>query len=603
MKTKELYEVAIAIKKEDKEKFLTELQEKELIHLKKIESFNELKIEDLNELEKKYLDFSSVINWIKKYKEDELIKEYKEVKPLRDNELIEKAYERIQEILKFIRKLERLENIEIPNIKKKIQILTILDKLGISKPEDLRLSNFLIYLFSLNEEQYKLFKKKSEDFENLIVDKKIIKENNNYYVLLITKEKVECSFKSILDEIFKVLSENELKESVYSLLKKFENKLKEIEEKKEKLKKSIFDIFDRYQSLILQVYKSLKEEIEKIKEKNKIRESEHFVIIKGYVPKEKFNELLSILKNYNYLIEKKEVKPTEEAPTLIENPKLRAFQNLIEQYGTVKYGWLDPTLFFAVSFTIFYGFIIGDIGYGLLLLLIGLFLKGKEKTKELGNLIIVLSLSSIIFGLLFGSLFGFKIIEKSFDPTYKKNLILMIIISVSIGLIYLTLGSISSIYYGLKTKDLNFVLENFAFLSFIYGLIILIFLKNLYLGIILIILAILSILKSKGVLGVFDLSSFVGSVLSFARIGALAISGAFIPFLINKLFYYLVNVNKYLIIIAVPLTIILHLANFVMTIVGAAIHSLRLNYLEFFGRVFKEGKEKFKPFGRLSKEF
>jgi V/A-type H+-transporting ATPase subunit I len=600
MQTKELYKVTVAIKKEDKEDFLTKLQEKELIHLEKVPEFQSLDVKNLDILEKAYLDFASVIQWIKKDKENELIKEYKTIKPLRDKELFEKAYEKIKYILKLIREYEEIENIKIPNLKKKIFFSNVLDRLGVEKPSSLKVESFNVYLFSLNEKQYKIFKEKIKDAKN-IVDRKIVKDKENYYILLISKEKINCSFNSILEEVFRVLNKEEQNENTFALLKKFENELKNLEEKKKELKKEILDTFERYRSLILQVYKYLKEEVEKIKEKDKIKESEHFVIISGYVPKDKFKEFLSILKDYQHLLEKKEVKISDEAPSLIENKKLNGFQSLVEQYGVVKYGWLDPTLLFAISFSIFYGFIIGDIGYGFLILLIGLYLKSKEKFKEIGNLVIILGLSSIIFGFLFGSLFGVSIIKNAFNPIAKENLLLIVEISVILGLIYMTIGSLLAIYYGIKTKDYHYVLDNFAFLSFIYGLILLIFLKSYYIGAGLIILGILAVLKSQGILGLLDLSSFVGSILSFARVGALAISGAFISYLINKLFIFLLKTNLYLGILAIPLILLLHLGNFIMSVLGATIHSLRLNYLEFFNRVFKEGKEKFKAFGRFSK--
>ena len=105
-----------------------------------------------------------------------------------------------------------------------------------------------------------------------------------------------------------------------------------------------------------------------------------------------------------------------DAPVKFNNPKIvQQVQTFIDMYGRPKYDEIDPTMLFAIVFPLFYGFILGDIGYGLLIVIIALFMKQKMKYNEgwqiLINLFTVCAVSSIFFGILFGEFFGFSIAE------------------------------------------------------------------------------------------------------------------------------------------------------------------------------------------------
>ena len=165
--------------------------------------------------------------------------------------------------------------------------------------------------------------------------------------------------------------------------------------------------------------------------------SENTFVIEGWVPTRDFDTFKSSLEkatDESIYVTKIEPEPEAykgevdatldkqiehheiDAPVKYNNPKIfNQIQTFIDMYGRPKYDEVDPTMLFAFVFPLFYGFILGDIAYGILILIIGLFMKQKMKYNEgwqiLINLFIVCAISSIFFGILFGEFLGYSIAE------------------------------------------------------------------------------------------------------------------------------------------------------------------------------------------------
>lgn len=149
----------------------------------------------------------------------------------------------------------------------------------------------------------------------------------------------------------------------------------------------------------------------------------------------------------------------EEVPIALSNPgPLRAFQGLVTNYGHPSYGELDPTLLLALTFPLVFGIMFGDVGHGLLLILVGALLASRKiralrSVADLGMVLVACGVFATGFGFLYGSIFGF---EQILTPLWKHPLeeitdILLVTVGVGIGL--LSLGMISNMANAALAKN------------------------------------------------------------------------------------------------------------------------------------------------------
>lgn len=153
-----------------------------------------------------------------------------------------------------------------------------------------------------------------------------------------------------------------------------------------------------------------------------------------------------------------EVKP----PTKLKNPFLgRAFQPFLEMYGLPNYHELDPSIFMAVTYCLFFGIMFGDLGQGLGLALVG-FVLAKWKRMWLGNIICCCGLSGAVFGCVYGSVFGFEELLPGFKVLAAQeewllpgtsNVMLLLLMSVALGVFFLVMVMVINITNGVRQKN------------------------------------------------------------------------------------------------------------------------------------------------------
>lgn len=200
-----------------------------------------------------------------------------------------------------------------------------------------------------------------------------------------------------------------------------------------------------------------------------MRYSQSFIIT-GWVPGDKAEEL----KNQLEALESIEVTTDEGKNVLKSQPPVklkncffsRPFEYYTEMYGLPNYNEIDPTTFIAITYTVLFGIMFGDVGHGIVLLLAALFMWKKRK-MPIGRLLIPCAVSSTIFGAVFGSVFGF---EHVLDPVYKalfgleeKPIEVMapattnyiIYSAVGIGVVLLIVAMFLNIYSCIKRKSIG----------------------------------------------------------------------------------------------------------------------------------------------------
>jgi len=349
------------------------------------------------------------------------------------------------------------------------------------------------------------------------------------------------------------------------------------------------------------------------------------------------------------------VPPTpEEAPVDLENPRLlEPFEFITKIYGFPKYNEIDPTPYLAPFFFLYFGFCVSDVGYGFILSLISFFVLKKFRLgpqgKRFFRLFFLCGISTIIVGALTGSWFGnlFDLLAGSnsvFLPLkkFKDSLILidpmkeptkLLGIALSFGIIQVWFGNIVAVIGNIKNKRyVDIFLDQVPMLTFLFGLtgLGLIFLKLLDAGRLnlfkyaalsgALILALTQGRSEKGIgfklfYGIYNLynaiSGYLSDILSYSRLWALGlvtgvmattinlisiqfsqIFTTFIPF-INKIGFIKLIVSSFILIVIFVLG---HLVSFLMNLLGAFVHPVRLQFVEFFSKFFKAGGNAFRPF-------
>ena len=288
-------------------------------------------------------------------------------------------------------------------------------------------------------------------------------ENYSYCVMFISEE-----FKSELEN---VLSKTRVKDFFISDLSstpeeeisrlKDENKI--IESNIMKVEEGLDKFWDHQKKRFSEIFAKLQkyEKIKRIKKFAKVYK-ESFILV-GWIPLSEVSELTDKLKKISrieYSVESGKELLKFSPPTKLKNKKIfSSFEFFISTYGFPKYSDVDPTLFVAITYTIIFGIMFADVGQGLMLSLIGLFLQ-KVKKMQLGGVMSICGISSSIFGFIFGSVFGF---ENALDHIYKlinfhpirvmESSMTIIISSIVIGVISIMLAMLANVYSRIKRND------------------------------------------------------------------------------------------------------------------------------------------------------
>ena len=404
-------------------------------------------------------------------------------------------------------------------------------------------------------------------------------------------------------------------------------RLKTIESERATVKSELRVVAEQWDDEIL----ALKEQIENEKEKNEILsafvQTKDAYMLEAWVPvkdTEKVEQLVETTSEGHCAFELIEIEGTddEDVPILQQNGwYAKPFEFLVDMYSPVRYNEIDPTIFVAIMFPIFFGFCLTDAAYGLIVSLIGVvLLRGLGKVKQsmhaFGWILIWSGLWAVILGLLTNGLLGdfyYRILHLGntlptvYEPVNAfSHPDTILIIAIAIGLIYTNIafiiGAIDNFRYGNKKDAIGsqlcwFVLEAgviFLALGYLNPAIAMI---GYVIGGILVIACIGMLIYANGAYGVMDIFGFMGDVLSYARLLALCLATGGIAMTVNILTNMVNDMIPFIgIILAIVIFIGGHIANFAFQVLGAFINALRLNYVEFFSQFYMGGKGKFEAF-------
>jgi len=353
---------------------------------------------------------------------------------------------------------------------------------------------------------------------------------------------------------------------------------------------------------------NLEKENEKLEAPLRFAVTENAFIIDGWIPEIKAKEveyrLRHLTKNkifFEFLKDKK------NAPTSLDNPSLvKPFQFFMNLYSMPKYTEIDPTFLVFITFPLFFGFMLGDVGYGLVTLAVFLFLRTKLKGegKMLINSLIIASLATIFFGFIFGEAFGFEIVE---HPILFRShdLNLMLLISIAVGLIHITLGYLVGFYnvliqHGLKEavyEKGSWLMIEAGGLLIISEMILAMTSFGNIVGAVLFLAGVILLFKGEGVQGIIELPSILSNTLSYARLFAVGLASVKLAVIVNDFATAFFAQGGLMIGVSILILLLGHTVNILLGLIGPFLHALRLHYVEFFGKFYKGGGRRFMPFG------
>ena len=435
------------------------------------------------------------------------------------------------------------------------------------------------------------------------------------YVVAISSLADEEEFKEILREFGFVRIKVRAEGSVVNSLKELESERKAVNSEIEKIETEIAE-FSKY-SDDFNLYEAYLEN-----ERKKEASAEFFLktksmdVIEGYVPEDMTdtfkNDLKSVL-DEKFILDIKEAELDDpKVPIILDNNKVvEPFESIVETYALPQYNEIDPSLLVAIFYTIFTGFMIGDLGYGLLGLIGTIYLlktKDFPKSKEkMIKVFMAISISSCVFGILFGSVFG-GIIDVPFGwIDTQQDVYTLIGMSFAIGTVALAVSVAMTIVINLKNnRPLDAVYDSLFIYMFLGGIGYYVYSKN-KIGLYIMAAGMVGILlfsgrdaKSiggrlgSGFYNVYGLTSWIGDFVSFLRLMALVLSGGFVAYAVNVIVKMVGGSGIVGIIGAILIFVLFQLFNMFLSYLSAYVHGLRLIYVEMFNKFYEGGGVKFR---------
>lgn len=461
-----------------------------------------------------------------------------------------------------------------------------------------------------------VFKKVNEDKEFI------------YVAILIPRDDVDEVEKTVRDYGFSQISFEDFEGTATANLKRIENEHKSVEDllasyKKDVVNKASYkEDIEEYSDIL-----TIKMDQEKIKAK--LLKTERTFFIEGWIPERAMGEAEKLFRKYECCYQFREPEEGEEVPVLLQNKAFfKPVEAITEMYSLPAYGSFDPTSIYALFYILFFGMMFSDACYGIIMA-VACFLVLKKfnlegTTKNMMQLFFYCGISTFIWGAMFGGWFGdfFTVFAKTilgkdlvikpwwFNPL--EDPLKLLIFSLILGVIHIFIAMGIKAYMQIKEGEWFEALcdEGFWYAT-VSGIGIWLFGGqiglNTKVGMILTIIGAAGLLIfggrhkkgfgriTGGLSELYNITSYMSDILSYARILALGLATGVIAQVVNTMGSLAGGgIGGFIVLMLV--FVVGQLLNFAINALGAFIHASRLQYVEFFGHFYEDGGEPFQPF-------
>ncbi|MCQ8905636.1 MAG: V-type ATP synthase subunit I, partial [Methanothermobacter sp.] len=459
-----------------------------------------------------------------------------------------------------------------------------------------------------------LREKLAEITEELIVSDKEGENRDERVLIIVTLKKHADSIASVLRRMeFERFEISELRGRPSEIISSSKTRLEEISRERQEIISKLRDINAEWEDELL----VLKEQLEIEKERNEVfshfGETRKTVMLEAWVPLKEADRVIAVVEESSegHCVTDLEEPDPEEVPVLLDNPRFaKPYETFVEMYSPLKYNEIDPTIFMAFVFPFFFGFCLTDAGYGIIDALIGFILyRGLGKVnnfmRNFGIIMMSCGVWAFILGMVTNGFIGdffprflnitLPTVIPAIDAFVNPQNIL--IMALTVGVLHINFGLIVGARNNIRLGNMREALgSQIVWLILELG-IILYLVGGMIFGAPLIILAFAMLLYYNGLFGLMDVSGFLGTLLSYARLLALCLSTGGIAMTVNILTGLSYEMIPVIGVILAPIIFVFgHIANNAFQSLGAFINSLRLHYVEFFAQFYMGGKNKFNAF-------
>jgi len=448
--------------------------------------------------------------------------------------------------------------------------------------------------------------------ENLeVYIEKVSEEKENTYMLVIYHHICEEKILQLLKQYgWTKVAFSEFSGTAKDNVNKLNQNLKELEDKKLELTNQAEAMLPSIEFLeaLFDLVSIEKDKRSVVKDLGK---TDKTFLLKGWIPERASDELVQVMDSLTdkYTIQFEDPAEEDEIPVLLDNPKVvQPLEMITEQYSLPNPRSLDPNPVMTPFFIVFFGMMITDAAYGIIMAIATGFILKKYKLgggmKKMMGLMFLGGISSFIWGGVFGGWFGNLLPLKPWWFNPLEEPLKMLIFCLALGVIQLYTGFILQAYKSIKAGNaMDAFYDQGLWLMLLTGLMLLavpsLAVAGKYMAIIGAAGTVLMSARSEkniikrlmsGVLSLYNVTGFLGDVLSYSRLFALGLATGVIAQVFNSMGLMMGGslLGKLFMIVFL---IVGHTFNLALAVLGAYVHSSRLQYVEFFGKFFEgEGK-------------